>query len=314
MPEIIISKDFKLDDFKNHLDSKEITLAFLINATDPAFEIFKEWKFLKKFKKLKTLILKWPILEDNATGNMSYNFFVNLYSLSKLEKLIFESPDSFRAPKKNLPKNLYPKNLKEFKFDFAKGYFDTLKEKDRSHQGIGDENTFNIDDYELFHENLLQMYDFPNIQKFKNLETLNFYNFYYPDTFLGNLFELDNSIFYKKIDILKAVLKKTKVKKINIIGINLKDEFLYDRNKAIDDDTGKTFIWFDSEIFKSIAELYSVKKILFNNEDPLKYLKKYFLAKDFKTVLNLARTSGIPKNCKSYTVGNEGQIQLKFKQ
>ena len=66
------------------------------------------------------------------------------------------------------------------------------------------------------------------------------------------------------------------------------------------------------KIEKAIASNPS-KKILFNNEDSLKYLKKYYGKSDLKDITNLVKTSGIPKEVKNYTVGEEGSIQIKYK-
>ena len=85
------------------------------------------------------------------------------------------------------------------------------------------------------------------------------------------------------------------------------------KKKARDDITGKSFIYFDSEIFKSITELYNTKKIIFNSENPLKYLKKYYRVSNLKEITNLAMTSGIPKGVKNFTLGEEGTIQIKMK-
>ena len=124
---------------------------------------------------------------------------------------------------------------------------------------------------------------------------------------------MDNSLFYKKINIIKSLLKKANVKKINIFGLNLNNNKIYDEEKARDDITGKSFIYFDSEIFKSITELYNTKKIIFNSENPLKYLKKYYRVSNLKEITNLAMTSGIPKGVKNFTLGEEGTIQIKMK-
>ena len=142
---------------------------------------------------------------------------------------------------------------------------------------------------------------------------MNFYNIFDTDSSQGHLFEIDNSLFLKKIDIIKSILTKSNIKKINIYGLNLKNKKIYEVEKAKDDKTGKSFTLYESEIFESITEIYNTKKILFNNEDSLKYLKKYYGKSDLKDITNLAKTSGIPKEVKNYTVGEEGSIQIKYK-
>ena len=310
---IPITVDFEEKEFDSFLEKEQIELYFTTDDNGAIVHNFQDWSFLKKFKKLKILKLN----QAEILKKFSNNFFTNLYSMDKLEKLIIEYT-MISLPDEPLPKNLYPKNFKEYEIKFDSKYlpsdtFEPNKGEDyKDYEGIGD-----IDDleriYEWFTEGIPQLYDFPNIEKFKKLEILNFYNIFDNDSFHGHLFEIDNSLFYKKIDIIKSLLKKANVKNINIFGLNLNNNKIYYEEIAKDDASGKSFIYFESDIFKSIVELYNVKKVKFNNENPLKYLKRYYKASNLKEITNLAITSGIPKGVKNFTLGEEGTIQIKMK-
>jgi hypothetical protein len=228
--------------------------------------------------------------------------------MEKLEKLIIEE-SQISLPDKPLPSNLFPKNFKEYEIKFHLKYlpsdiFEPNKGKDfEEYQGIGDLDDLEFT-YDWFTKGFPQLYDFPNIDKFKKLEILNFYNIFDTESYQGHLFEMGDSLFYKKIDIIKSLLKKANVKKINIFGLNLNNENIYTRDIATYDGVlglpEKSFTLYDSEIFKSITELYNIKKVVFNNEDPLKYLKKYYKCSNLKEITNLAKTSGIPKGVKYF--------------
>lgn len=310
---IPITVDFEEKEFDSFLEKEQIELYFTTDDNGAIVHNFQDWSFLKKFKKLKILKLN----QAEILKKFSNNFFTNLYSMDKLEKLIIEYT-MISLPDEPLPKNLYPKNFKEYEIKFDLKYlpsdtFEPNKGEDyKDYEGIGD-----IDDleriYEWFTEGIPQLYDFPNIEKFKKLEILNFYNIFDTDSFQGHLFEIDNSLFYKKIDIIKSLLKKANVKNINIFGLNLNNNKIYYEEIAKDDASGKSFIYFESDIFKSIVELYNVKKVKFNNENPLKYLKRYYKVSNLKEITNLAITSGIPKGVKNFTLGEEGTIQIKMK-
>jgi hypothetical protein len=310
---IPITVDFEEKEFDSFLEKEQIELYFTTDDNGTIVHNFQDWSFLKKFKKLKILKLN----QAEILKKFSNNFFTNLYSMDKLEKLIIEYT-MISLPDEPLPKNLYPKNFKEYEIKFDSKYlpsdtFEPNKGEDyKDYEGIGD-----IDDleriYEWFTYGIPQLYDFPNIEKFKKLEILNFYNIFDTDSFQGHLFEIDNSLFYKKIDIIKSLLKKANVKNINIFGLNLNNNKIYYEEIAKDDASGKSFVYFESDIFYSIVELYNIKKIKFNNEDPLKYLKRYYRASNLKEITNLAITSGIPKGVKNFTLGEEGTIQIKMK-
>ena len=302
MNDIPIIVEFEEKEFDKDLNKEEIELSFVRDYEGNLVHNFKDWSFLRKFKKLKVLKLKGAEI-----GEFSNNFFTNLYSMEKLEKLIIEG-SQISLPDKPLPSNLFPKNFKEYEIKFHLKYlpsdiFEPNKGKDfEEYQGIGD-----LDDleytYDWFTKGFPQLYDFPNIDKFKKLEILNFYNIFDTESYQGHLFEMGDSLFYKKIDIIKSLLKKANVKKINIFGLNLNNENIYTRDIATYDGVlglpEKSFTLYDSEIFKSITELYNIKKVVFNNEDPLKYLKKYYKCSNLKEITNLAKTSGIPKGVKN---------------
>ena len=303
MNDIPIIVEFEEKEFDKDLNKEEIELSFVRDYEGNLVHNFKDWSFLRKFKKLKVLKLKGAEI-----GEFSNNFFTNLYSMEKLEKLIIEG-SQISLPDKPLPSNLFPKNFKEYEIKFHLKYlpsdiFEPNKGKDfKEYQGIGD-----LDDleytYDWFTKGFPQLYDFPNIDKFKKLEILNFYNIFDTESYQGHLFEMGDSLFYKKIDTIKSLLKKANVKKINIFGLNLNNENIYTRDIATYDGVlglpEKSFTLYDSEIFKSITELYNIKKVVFNNEDPLKYLKKYYKCSNLKEITNLAKTSGIPKGVKYF--------------
>ena len=310
MKEIPIIDEFEESEFNNCLEEEEIELTFIIDYNEgKVVHNFKDWSFLKKFNKLKVLKLNNVEIKFKDSNN----FFSNLYSMEKLEKFIINYKSTILLPQKILPSNLYPKKLKEYEINFDR--FDLNKDKSKdyeNYEGIGGLNNIEYN-WEWLTKWIPQLYDFPNIEKFVNLQTLNFYNIFDTDSSQGHLFEIDNSLFLKKIDIIKSILTKSNIKKINIYGLNLKNKKIYEVEKAKDDKTGKSFTLYESEIFKSITEIYNTKKILFNNEDSLKYLKKYYGKSDLKDITNLAKTSGIPKEVKNYTVGEEGSIQVKYK-
>jgi len=303
MNDIPIIVEFEEKEFDKDLNKEEIELSFVRDYEGNLVHNFKDWSFLRKFKKLKVLKLK-----DAEIGEFSNNFFTNLYSMEKLEKLIIEG-SQISLPDKPLPSNLFPKNFKEYEIKFHLKYlpsdiFEPNKGKDfKEYQGIGD-----LDDleytYDWFTKGFPQLYDFPNIDKFKKLEILNFYNIFDTESYQGHLFEMGDSLFYKKIDTIKSLLKKANVKKINIFGLNLNNENIYTRDIATYDGVlglpEKSFTLYDSEIFKSITELYNIKKVVLNNENPLKYLKKYYKCSNLKEITNLAKTSGIPKGVKYF--------------
>ena len=303
MNDIPIIVEFEEKEFDKDLNKEEIELSFVRDYEGNLVHNFKDLSFLRKFKKLKVLKLK-----DAEIGEFSNNFFTNLYSMEKLEKLIIEG-SQISLPDKPLPSNLFPKNFKEYEIKFHLKYlpsdiFEPNKGKDfKEYQGIGD-----LDDleytYDWFTKGFPQLYDFPNIDKFKKLEILNFYNIFDTESYQGHLFEMGDSLFYKKIDIIKSLLKKANVKKINIFGLNLNNENIYTRDIATYDGVlglpEKSFTLYDSEIFKSITELYNIKKVVLNNENPLKYLKKYYKCSNLKEITNLAKTSGIPKGVKYF--------------
>lgn len=309
---IPITVDFEEKEFDSALEEEQIELYFVDNKGIIVHN-FEDWSFLKKFKKLKVLKLN----RAEILKKFSNNFFTNLYSMDKLEKLIIEDAQ-ISLPDEPLPINLYPKNFKEYVIEFDWIFFptDTFEpnkgEDYKDYEGIGHiqwiERT-----YEWFTKGFPQLYDLPNIEKFKKLEILNFYNIFDTESYQGHLFEIDNSLFYKKINIIKSLLKKNNVKNINIFGLNLKNNKIYETEIAKDDATGKSFTYFESEIFKSLTELYNIKKILFNNENPLKYLKKYYKVSNLKEITNLAMKSGVPEGVKNFTLGEEGTIQLKMK-
>ena len=304
MTDIPIIVEFEEKEFDSDLDKEEIELSFVTDNEGKLVHNFKDWSFLRKFKKLKVL----KLYRAEILNEFSNNFFTNLYSMEKLEKLIIEE-SQISLPDKPLPSNLFPKNFKEYEIKFHLKYlpsdiFEPNKGKDfEEYQGIGDLDDLEFT-YDWFTIGFPQLYDFPNIDKFKKLEILNFYNIFDTESYQGHLFEMGDSLFYKKIDTIKSLLKKANVKKINIFGLNLNSENIYIRDIATYDGVlglpEKSFTLYDSEIFKSITELYNIKKVVFNNEDPLKYLKKYYKCSNLKEITNLAKTSGIPKGVKHF--------------
>lgn len=305
MKTIIITESFHIKEFEKYYNEEEITLSFHFDLDkNKLVKNFKDWDFLKKFKKLKLLELNEAEIKET-----SFNFFSNLYSIPKLEKFIIDDLSIIFLPKKELPKNLYPKNLKEYKIKFNLKYFTSnpyvakqYKGKYcQNYEGIGDEEDMQ-NTYAWFTEWLPQIYDFPNIKKFKKLQVLNFYNIFDSDSYQGHLFTVLDSLFYKKIETTKLLLKQANINKINIYGLNLKNEQIYINTEAFyyKNEKSYSFNLLDSEIFKSLAELYSTKKVPINNEDPLGYLKKYYKCKNLKEVLELSKSAGVPKGVRDF--------------
>lgn len=312
---IPIIDEFDEKEFNEYINEEEIELVFY--REEPNYKLthnFKEWSFLKKFKKLK--VLKLVCAEINK--DISHNFFSNLYALDKLEKLIIDDQSVIETPIKSLPTNLFPKKLKEYEISFNLEYmpsdiYTPNKGKDyNDYHGIGNLKDLHFT-YDHWKNYLLQIYDFPNFDKFISLETLNFYNFFYSESYQGHLFEMDNSEFLKKSYLVKDLIINSKVKNVNFVGLNFDHKNLYTTEKAVDDKTGKSFNYYDSEVFKSIANISSQKKVTINESDPLKLLQKYYGNLKMSEILKLSSSKGIPKEVKNFTVGKEGSIQLKFK-
>lgn len=306
--------EFKESEFDNCLEIEEIELSFIHDNEGHIVHNFEDWSFLKKFKKLKTLKLS----DAHITNETSYSFFSNLYRIETLEKLIIAGVSILAIPKKKLQSDLYLKKFKEYEIMFDLKYLPTNKFQPNKtsdfeeYEGIGDIYTIG-GTIDFLHKSIPQLYDFPNIEKFKKLETINFYNIFDTEHYQGHLFEMDNSLLYKKINIIKSMLKKSNIKNIHIFGLNLENEKLYEIEMATDDETGKSFKYYDSEIFKFLVEICNEREILFNNENPKIYLQKYYNISDMKNITNLAMTSGIPQGVKNFTLGKEGTIQIKMK-
>jgi len=315
MEEIPIIEEFDEKEFNEDLNEEEIKLVFYRGYPDHKLvHNFKKWSFLKKFKKLK--VLKLVCAEISKV--YSHNFFQNLYALDKLEKLIIDDDSVIEAPIKSLPTNLFPKKLKEYEILFNLKYmpsdiYTPKKGKDyNDYQGIG-----NLEDlhftYDHWTNYLLQIYEFPNFEKFKNLETLNFYNYFDSDSINGHLFEIGDSKFLTKSNLIRDLIIKSKVKYVNFFGLNFDDKGLYETDQAKDDKTGKLFNYYNSRVFRLITNISSSKKIIINNSDPLKLLQKYYGNFKMHEIVKLSNSAGVPKGVKNFTIGKEGSLQIKYK-
>lgn len=169
----------------------------------------KNWNGLSKLKNLKTL----KLISCDVSFDQSVNFFKNLYSLKNLEKFSIDDSCSINTPLKKFPKNLYFKKLKIYEIDFRKEWKKNISENYKNHQGYGDEN-LNFLDYHLPKINR-----FPNFNKFKSLEKINFYNLVDVDEPNGTFFINQKSVYE---DIGKVIGNCKKLRDIWIYGFDFK--------------------------------------------------------------------------------------------
>ena len=176
------------------------------------FNSIKDWSGLSKLKKLKKL----KLFACEVDFKTSYNFFKNLYSLNNLEELVIDDCSVIQSPNKlKFPKNIYLKKLKSYKIDFRSDWKNSEHKNFPGHKGYGNENVWFI-----VHD-LLNIFQFPNFEKFKSLEKLSLYNFFRESEKEGSLFdhELNNEEDLLKINTL---CKKSNIKDIWIYGYNFR--------------------------------------------------------------------------------------------
>ena len=166
----------------------------------------KNWNGLSKLKNLRTL----KLISCDIHRDQSENFFKNLYSLKNLIKFSIDDSCSLSLPKKKLTNNLYFKKLKLFEIDFRKDWKKNTSEAKPEHQGYGDENLY------FLNYHLLNIFDFPNFEKFKSLERINLYNLFDEDEPNGNLFSYRYGL--RTFEKIGKVIKNSK---------NCKDVYLH---------------------------------------------------------------------------------------
>ena len=183
-------------------------LTFVEDLELHGFNSIKDWSGLTKLKKLKKL----KLISCEVDQKTSINFFKNLYSLANLEEFIIDDSSSIaRVYSDQFPKNIYFKKLKSFSIDFRKDWKKTEHKDFPKHKGYGDEGLW------FLSSSLPNIYQFPNYEKFKSLEKLNFYNLFDRDEQEGLLFSYDYDFYYnaKKIH---ELCKNSKIKDIWIYG------------------------------------------------------------------------------------------------
>ena len=132
------------------------------------------------------------------------------------EAIVIDDCSRIATPNKlKFPKNLYLKKLKSYKIDFRSDWKNSEHKNFPGHKGYGNENVWFI-----VHD-LLNIFQFPNFEKFKSLEKLSLYNFFRESEKEGSLFdhELNNEEDLLKINTL---CKKSNIKDIWIYGYNFR--------------------------------------------------------------------------------------------
>ena len=182
------------------------------------FKNIKNWDGLSKLKNLKTL----KLISCDVSFDQSINFFKNLYSLKNLEKFSIDDSCSIKTPLKKFPDNLYFKKLKIYEIDFRKEWKKNISENFKNHQGYGDEKLYFLDHH------LPKINRFPNFNKFKSLEKINFYNLFDEEEPNGTFFVNQKSV-YEEIG--KVIGKCKKLKDIWIYGFDFKGDIAqYSKN------------------------------------------------------------------------------------
>ena len=171
----------------------------------------KNWDGLSKLKNLKRL----KLISCDVSTEQSINFFKNLYSLKNLEKFSIDDSCSISKPLKKFPKNLFFKRLKTYEIDFRKEWKKNISENYKNYQGYGDENLY------FLHYHLLSINRFPNFNKFKSLEKINFYNLLDQDDPQGTFFKYQKNVYD---EIGKVIKSCKKLKDIWIYGFDFKGD------------------------------------------------------------------------------------------
>ena len=205
------SKKISIDKvcLRNSEKLDELTkLTFVEDLELHGFNSIKDWSGLTKLKKLKKL----KLISCEVDQKTSINFFKNLYSLANLEEFIIDDSSSIaRVYSDQFPKNIYFKKLKSFSIDFRKDWKKTEHKDFPKHKGYGDEGLW------FLSSSLPNIHQFPNYEKFKSLEKLNFYNLFDRDEQEGLLFSYDYD-FYYNVKKIHELCKNSKIKDIWIYG------------------------------------------------------------------------------------------------
>lgn len=206
-------KSIKVDkiDLRNSKSLKEIEkLKNLENLTLTNIKFLKDWSPLSKLKKLKYLQLDGCIVDYNS----SKSFFENLYKLPNLEKFSIDLDSFLREPFDDLPKNLYPKKLKEFELLIPQD----IKDEKPSHEFEDYHGYAGKDDDQYYMRRILQIHNFPNFEKIKTLEKVNYYNFFHKNYKEGNVINNLSSNYFES----SQFKNMKKLKTIWIYGYNFK--------------------------------------------------------------------------------------------
>jgi len=261
---------------KNHINkkSKKITIdQIILKNTETLDELskidfveelqlhglknIKNWDGLSKLKNLKRL----KLISCDVSNEQSINFFKNLYSLKNLEKFSIDDSCSISRPLKKFPKNLFFKKLKTYEIDFRKEWKKNISEKYQDHQGYGDENLYFL----KYH--LLQIYRFPNFEKFRSLEVLNIYNMFDEEIINGSYFNYyDES--YKNIESL--IKNSKKLKSIWLNGFDYTgslSQYSKDKKKPLEILLNNKKIFFNGKkIEKQEKQIKNLRKIILVNK------------------------------------------------
>lgn len=187
-------------------------LTFVEELELHGFNSINDWSGLSKLKDLKKL----KLISCDVDRKTSINFFKNLYSLKNLEEFIIDDSSNIaRVYSAQFPKNIYFKKLKSFSIDFRKDWKKTEHKDFPKHKGYGDEGLW------FLSSSLPNIHQFPNYEKFKSLERLNFYNLFDRDEKEGLLFSYDYD-FYYHLEKMHELCKNSKIKDIWIYGYHFK--------------------------------------------------------------------------------------------
>ena len=198
-------------DLRNSKSLNEIEkLKEIESLTLTNIKYLNDWTSLSKLKNLKHLHLNQCIIDYKGAKS----FFENLYKLPKLEKFSVDIDSWLREPFGLFSKNLYPKKLKEFSVIIPN---DIKEEKPleeyEDHQGYAGK-----DEDQFYMRRIVQIHNFPNFDKIKTLEKINYYNFFSDTHKEGNIISNLSGDYFEptKFKHLK------KLKDIWIYGYNFK--------------------------------------------------------------------------------------------
>ena len=199
-------------DLRNSENLKELEkISFVEQLELNNFKDIKNWNGLSKLKKLKKL----KLVSCDINFATAENFFKNLYSLQNLEEFAIDDSSRIARPNKSrFPKNLFLKKLKFFRIDFREDW-KKGDENSPNHKGYGNEKLWFISN------DLPNIYQFPNFEKFKSLEKLSLYNYFDYEQKEGTLFNYELG-FEDYYEIINGLCKNSNIKDIWIYGYNFK--------------------------------------------------------------------------------------------